>query len=57
VLLLVAWLISENRWRIPIRVVVTGIALQFILAIIFVKFPPAASMFLALTFSYTPGVM
>jgi concentrative nucleoside transporter, CNT family len=48
VLLLIAWLISENRWRIPIRVVVTGIALQFILAIIFVKFPPAASMFLVL---------
>jgi CNT family concentrative nucleoside transporter len=48
VLLLVAWLISENRWRIPIRVVVTGIALQFILAILFVKFPPAASMFLVL---------
>jgi CNT family concentrative nucleoside transporter len=48
VLLLVAWLISENRWRIPIRVVVTGIALQFVLAIVFVKFPPAASMFLVL---------
>ncbi|HWE73904.1 MAG TPA: nucleoside transporter C-terminal domain-containing protein [Stellaceae bacterium] len=48
VLMLVAWLISENRWRIPIRVVVTGIALQFVLAILFVKFPPAASMFLVL---------
>jgi concentrative nucleoside transporter, CNT family len=48
VLLLVAWLISENRWRIPVRVVVTGIALQFILAILFVKFPPAASIFLLL---------
>ena len=47
-LLLLAWLISENRWRIPIRVVVTGIALQFILAIIFVKFSPAASAFLVL---------
>jgi len=48
VLLLAAWLVSENRWRIPIRVVVTGIALQFILAILFVKFPPAASIFLVL---------
>jgi CNT family concentrative nucleoside transporter len=48
VLLLVAWVVSENRWRIPIRVVVTGIALQLILAILFVKFPPAASMFLVL---------
>ena len=47
-LLLLAWIISENRWRIPIRVVVTGIALQFILAIVFVKFPPAASVFLVL---------
>ena len=48
VLLLVAWLISENRRRVPIRVVVTGIALQFVLAIVFVKFPPAAKMFLVL---------
>jgi concentrative nucleoside transporter, CNT family len=48
VLLLVAWLISEHRWRIPIRVVITGIALQFILALVFVRFPPAASMFLVL---------
>ena len=47
-LLLLAWLVSENRWRVPIRVVVTGIALQFILAVIFVKFPPAASVFLVL---------
>ena len=47
-LLLVAWLISENRRRIPIRVVVTGIALQFVLAIAFVKFPPAAKLFLVL---------
>ena len=48
VLLFVAWLLSENRWRIPIRTVVTGVALQFALALLFVKFPPAASMFLVL---------
>ena len=47
-LLLLAWLLSENRWRIPLRVVITGVALQFLLAILFVKFPPAASVFLVL---------
>src|SRR5579875_618544 len=47
-LLLLAWLLSENRWRIPIRTVVTGVALQIVLALIFVKFPPAASVFLLL---------
>src|SRR6185437_16967217 len=48
VLLLLAWLVSENRWRIPIRTVVTGLLLQFALALLFVKFPPAASVFLVL---------
>ena len=47
-LLLLAWLLSENRWRIPLRTVITGVALQFLLAIVFVKFPPAASVFLVL---------
>jgi concentrative nucleoside transporter, CNT family len=47
-LLLLAWLLSENRWRIPIRTVVAGVVLQFVLAICFVKFPPAASVFLVL---------
>src|SRR5579862_2900833 len=47
-LLLLAWALSENRWRIPIRTVVTGVGLQIALAILFVKFPAAASFFLLL---------
>jgi len=47
-LLLLAWVLSEDRWRIPIRTVITGIALQVALALLFVKFPPAASFFLLL---------
>jgi CNT family concentrative nucleoside transporter len=47
-LLLLAWLLSENRWRIPVRTVVAGVVLQVLLALLFVKFPPAASVFLLL---------
>ena len=47
-LLLLAWLLSENRWRIPLRTVAAGVALQFALALLFVKFPLAASVFLLL---------
>ena len=47
-LLLLAWALSENRWRVPIRTVVAGIVLQWALAILFVKFPLAASFFLLL---------
>jgi concentrative nucleoside transporter, CNT family len=47
-LLLLAWTLSENRWRIPIRTVIAGVALQLALALLFVKFPAAASVFLLL---------
>jgi len=47
-LLLLAWALSENRWRIPVRTVIAGVALQFALALVFVKFPAAASVFLLL---------
>jgi CNT family concentrative nucleoside transporter len=47
-LLLLAWALSEDRWRVPVRTVVTGVALQIALAILFVKFPAAASFFLLL---------
>ena len=47
-LLLLAWLLSEQRWRIPYRIVIVGVALQFALALLFVKFPPAATFFLVL---------
>src|SRR6266446_2612730 len=48
VLLLLAWAISEDRFRVAWRVVVTGVLLQFGLAILFLKFPPASAVFLLL---------
>jgi CNT family concentrative nucleoside transporter len=47
-LLLVAWLICENRRGIPRRVVVVGVALQFVLAYVLLRFPPVAKLFLLL---------
>ena len=44
-----AWVISEDRWRIPWRLVLSGVALQAALALLFLKFPPAAASFLLLT--------
>lgn len=48
VLLLIAWGLSEDRFRVPVRVVIAGLALQFVLAVLFIKFPPAAAVFLLL---------
>ncbi|MBV9829233.1 MAG: nucleoside:proton symporter [Alphaproteobacteria bacterium] len=48
VILLFAWVVSESRWRVPWRVVTVGVALQFGLALLFLKFPPATAAFLAL---------
>jgi CNT family concentrative nucleoside transporter len=47
-LLFIAWLFSENRWHIPLRVVVGGVLLQIALALLLIKFPPAARAFLIL---------
>ena len=47
-LLLLAWALSEDRFRVPIRVVVVGVLLQFGLTLLFLKFPPAAAAFLYL---------
>ncbi len=47
-LLLFAWGISEDRRRVPWRVVVVGVVLQFALALAFLKFPPASAAFLLL---------
>lgn len=47
-LLFVAWIFSENRWQIALRVVIAGVALQIALAFLFIRFPPAASVFLLL---------
>ncbi len=47
-ILLLAWAISEDRWRVPWRVVGAGVVLQFALALLFLKFPPAGAAFLLL---------
>src|SRR5438309_6783605 len=48
VLLLLAWALSEDRFRVAWRVVGAGVLLQFGLALLFLKFPPAAAVFLLL---------
>ena len=47
-LLLVAWVLSENRRHISLRIVFSSIALQIALALLLIKFPPAASALLLL---------
>jgi CNT family concentrative nucleoside transporter len=48
VILVFAWAISEDRFRVPWRIVVVGVLLQFGLALMFLKFPPAGAVFLLL---------
>lgn len=48
IILLLAWGLSENRARVAWRVVAVGVLLQFGLALLFLKFPPARSAFLLL---------
>ncbi len=48
VILCLAWGLSEDRARVPWRIVMTGVALQFSLALLFLKFPPAGAAFLLL---------
>src|ERR1700687_5125834 len=47
-ILLFAWVLSEDRFRVAWRVVAAGVWLQFGLALLFLKFPPAAAVFLLL---------
>jgi CNT family concentrative nucleoside transporter len=47
-LLLLAWALSEDRFRVPVRVVAAGVLLQLALALLFIKFRPAAAVFMAL---------
>src|SRR4051812_6588292 len=44
-----SWVISEDRHRVAWRLVFAGVALQIALALLFLKFPPAAAAFLLLT--------
>jgi len=44
-LIFLAWLLSENRREVPWRIVLTGLALQFAIALLLLKFPPAHGIF------------
>src|ERR1700693_778519 len=48
VILIFAGGLSEERFRVRWRVVITGVLLQFGLALLFLKFPPASAVFLLL---------
>ncbi|SHJ69666.1 concentrative nucleoside transporter, CNT family [Malonomonas rubra DSM 5091] len=47
-LLLLAWLASEQRRKVNWRLVVTGVVLQFLVAALLLKFPPIKDLFLLL---------
>ncbi|MFO1167826.1 MAG: nucleoside transporter C-terminal domain-containing protein [Rhodoblastus sp.] len=49
VLLAVAFVLSEDRRAVPLRVVIAGVGLQIALALLFIKFPPAVAAILKLT--------
>jgi CNT family concentrative nucleoside transporter len=48
VLLALAWAMSENRRHIPWRTVIGGMALEFALAVLLIRFPPATRAVLLL---------
>ncbi len=48
-LLAFAWAFSEDRWRVPVRTVLSGIALQIGLALLMTRAPFAREVFAALT--------
>ena len=43
-LLAIAWMLSENRRRIPWRTVIAGVVLQWALAVLLLGFPPATAV-------------
>jgi concentrative nucleoside transporter, CNT family len=47
-LLAAAWCLSEDRWRVPFRIVLGGIGLQACLAVLLIEFPPATAFFFLL---------
>ena len=47
-ILLLAWLLSENKRAFPVRTVVSGLALQFALALLLLKIPAARNLLFSL---------
>ena len=48
VILALAWCLSEDRRRIPLRTVLGGVLLQIALALLLLRFPPATRVFFVL---------
>jgi CNT family concentrative nucleoside transporter len=48
VFILIAWLLSENKRRFPVKVVIAGIILQFAIAVAMLRMPWASSVFMGL---------
>ena len=46
VIIAIAWLMSENRRRFPVRIVIAGLIVQFAIAIILLKVPVSQVFFL-----------
>jgi CNT family concentrative nucleoside transporter len=46
--IVLAWLLSEDRRAVPWRLIITGVALQFAIALVLLKFPPAHGIFAAI---------
>lgn len=42
---LLAWVISEDRCAVPWRLIIAGLALQFAIALLMLKYPPAHALF------------
>lgn len=50
VLIGLAWVISENKKAFPWRLAAGGVGLQFVLAVLLLKFPPVVAVFEAIAF-------
>jgi CNT family concentrative nucleoside transporter len=42
---LLAWIISEDRRSVPWRLIIAGLLLQFVIALLMLKFPPVHAIF------------
>ncbi|AVM74794.1 NupC/NupG family nucleoside CNT transporter [Magnetospirillum gryphiswaldense] len=48
-LVAIAWLLSEQRRLVSWRIIAAGLIVQFLLALLLLKFPPSQALFLGLT--------
>jgi len=48
-LVAIAWLLSEQRRLVSWRIIAAGLIVQFLLALLLLKFPPSQTLFLGLT--------